>query len=177
VRIQHYRFVGLLAILLLWTSWASAKEPLVFVGSDTFETTIVPNRDGCSKATSVSTEDIGSGHASLLGRFTVTAGECINLTTLEITLGFFTLKAADGSTVTGNYSGTGQYTDNTKTSILYAVSGFITGSTGRFKNVTTGTVAFLGGATFNSPTTATGFDTIAAGAMYINEERENTRAE
>ena len=109
----------------------------------------------------------GVGNASLLGRYTFTAGECINLTTLEVSLGFFTVTAADGSTITGNYSGTAQYTDNSHTSILYAVSGFVIDGTGRFKNVTTGTATFLGGATFTSATTATGFDTIFAGDLYL----------
>jgi hypothetical protein len=34
----------------------------------------------------------------------------------EVTLGFFTLTAADGSTLNGNYSGSAEYTDATKTS-------------------------------------------------------------
>jgi hypothetical protein len=164
----NFRLLGALAILLGWVSVAAAREPLVFIGSDTFETTILPtNRVGCRPATSVSTDDSGVGKASLLGRFTVAAGECINLTTLEVSLGFFTVTAADGSTITGNYSGTAQYTDNTHSSILYAVSGFITEGTGRFNHVTTGTVTFLGGATFTSATMATGFDTIFAGDLYL----------
>jgi hypothetical protein len=167
MRTKRCKFVSLLGIFLGWTSFAAAREPIVFIGSDTFKTTIIDNQNGCPSATSVSTDDSGSGHASLLGLYTFKAGECINLTTLEITLGFFTLTAVDGSTVTGNYSGTGEYTDDTQQSVRYAVSGFITGGTGRFKNVTTGTVAWLGGATFTSPTAATGFDTILAGDLYI----------
>jgi hypothetical protein len=163
-----FRLLGALAIFLGGASAAAAGEPVVFIGSDTFETKILPtNRVGCPPATSVSTDDSGVGNASLLGRYTFTAGECINLTTLEVSLGFFTVTAADGSTITGNYSGTAQYTDNTHASILYAVSGFITDGTGRFKNVTTGTATFLGGATFTSATTATGLDTIFAGDLYL----------
>lgn len=161
-----FKLPSALAVLFGWVSLALAAEPLDFVGSDTFETTIVQNRPGCPTATSISTDDIGSGHASLLGRYTFVAGECIDLATLEITLGFFTVTAADGSKITGNYSGAAQYTDSAKTSILYAVSGFVSGGTGRFKNVTTGSATFLGGASFTSPTTATGFDTIFAGDLY-----------
>ena len=164
-----FKLLGALALLLGGTSVTAAREPLVFIGSDTFETTIVPNRIGCPTTTSVSTEDNATGKASLLGRYTFTAGECVNLITLEVSLGFFTLTAADGSTMTGNYSGTAQYTDSAKTSFLYAVSGFITDGTGRLKNLTTGTVAMLGGATFTSPTTATGFDKILAGDLYLSE--------
>jgi hypothetical protein len=164
-----FKLLGALALLLGGTSVTAAREPLVFIGSDTFETKILPtNRVGCPPATSVSTDDSGAGNASHLGRYTFTAGECINLTTLEVSLGFFTLTVADGSTITGDYSGTAQFTDSTKTSFLYAVSGFITEGTGRFKNVTTGTVTFLGGATFTSATTAAGFDTIFAGDLYFS---------
>lgn len=154
--------------VLGWGASAPAAESRIFVGSDTFKTAILPtNRVGCPATTSVSTDDAGSGNASLLGHYTFSAGECINLSTLEVGLGFFTLTAADGSTITGNYAGTAQYTDNTKTSLLYAVSGFITEGTGRFGNLTTGTVAWLGGATFTSATTATGFDRILAGDLYF----------
>ena len=117
----------------------------------------------------VGTDDSGAGKASLLGHYTFTAGECVNLTTLEVSLGFFTLTAADGSTISGNYSGTAQFTDSTKTAFLYAVSGFISAGTGRFKNLTTGTMAWLGGATFTSASTAIGFDKILAGDIYLSK--------
>jgi hypothetical protein len=152
----------------LWGAYALAGQPVVFIGSDTFNTMILPtNRVGCPPPASVSTDDSGAGNASLLGRYIFTAGECVNLNTLEVSLGFFTLTAADGSTISGNYSGTAQYTDSTKTAFLYAVSGFISEGTGRFKNLTTGTVAWLGGATFNSASTAIGFDKILAGDIYL----------
>jgi hypothetical protein len=166
----NFKPLGALAIFLGLAPFASAGEPLIFTGSDTFETRILPiNRIGCPSNTSVSTDDSGVGHASLLGRYVFTAGECINLNTLEVSLGFFRITAADGSTITGNYGGAAQYTDSTKTSFLYAVAGFISEGSGRFKNVTTGTVAWLGGATFTSATTAAGFDTILAGDMYVEK--------
>jgi hypothetical protein len=172
----EFRLFGALAVLLGGVSAADAREPLVFTGSDTFETKILPtNRVGCPPATSVSTDDSAVGNASLLGRYTFSAGECINLTTLEVSLGFFSVTAADGSTITGNYSGTAQYTDNTHSSILYAVSGFITEGTGRFKNVTTGTVAMLGGATFYIRNHGDGFRYyFRGGSVYL--ERGSQRA-
>jgi hypothetical protein len=157
-----FTILGVLATFLGCASVAAAGEPVVFFGSDTFETTIVPN--GACPGNTLSTEDRATGQASLLGRYTFTAGECVNLGTLEVSLGFFTLTAADGSTITGNYSGTVQLTDGN--SFLYAVSGFITDGTGRFEK-TTGTVAMLGGATLTSSTTATGFDKILAGDLYL----------
>jgi hypothetical protein len=152
------------ASLLGWGGHAAATEPVVIHGSDTFTFEIVSNRPGCPAATSVSTSDSGSGQSTHLGRYTFIAGECINLSTPEpeVTLGFFTLTAADGSTISGNYSGNAEYTDATKTSVLYAVSGFITAGSGRFQNITTGTFAFLGGANLSK---GTGFDTIA-GNLY-----------
>ena len=162
--------LGLPTCLPAWNAYASAAEPIVFIGSDTFETKILSaNRVGCPPSTSVSTDDSGAGKASLLGHYTFTAGECVNLTTLEVSLGFFTLTAADGSTISGNYSGTAQFTDSTKTAFLYAVSGFISAGTGRFKNLTTGTMAWLGGATFTSASTAIGFDKILAGDIYLSK--------
>jgi hypothetical protein len=160
----------ILAVPLGWAGAAAATgaKPLVFVGSDTFQSKILAtNRVGCPKATSVSIDDSGSGTATLLGRYRFVAEECINLTTFEISLGSFTLTAADGSTITGNYAGTAQLTGGT--SFLYAVSGYITAGTRRFAKLTTGTVAWLGGATFTSETAATGFDTILAGDFYIAE--------
>jgi hypothetical protein len=152
------------ASLLGWGGHASATEPVVIHGSDTFTFEIVSNRPGCPAATSVSTSDRGSGRSTHLGRYTFIAGERINLSTPEpeVTLGFFTLTAEDGSTISGNYSGNAEYTDATKTSVLYAVSGFITAGSGHFQNLTTGTFAFLGGANLS---TGTGFDSIA-GNIY-----------
>jgi hypothetical protein len=164
---RNLRSIGLIlsVCLLGWETHAAAAEPIVLHGSDTFTFEIVPNRPGCPAATSVSTIDSGKGQSTHLGRYTFTAGECINLSTVEpeVTLGFFTLTAADGSALNGNYSGSAEYT--TKTSVLYAVSGFITGGTGRFQAVTTGTFAFLGGADLSK---GTGFDTIA-GNVYFGE--------
>jgi hypothetical protein len=151
----------MLACFLGWHVSAFAAEPLVIQGSDTFTFEVVPN----PYCPGVQTSDTGRGQSSHLGQYTFTAGECIiNLATPrpEVTLGFFTLTTADRSTVTGNYSGSAEYADASMTSVIYAVSGFITGGTGRFRNATTGTFAFLGGADLS---TGTGFDTIA-GNIY-----------
>ena len=118
--VRNLRSIGLIlsVCLLGWGAHATAAEPIVLHGSDTFTFEIVPNRPGCPAATSVSTSDTGKGQSTHLGRYTFTAGECINLSTVEpeVTLGFFTLTASDGSTLNGNYSGSAEYTDATKTS-------------------------------------------------------------
>jgi len=49
------------ACLLASEAPASAAEPLVIHGSDTFTFEIVANRPGCPQTTSVSTSDSGSG--------------------------------------------------------------------------------------------------------------------
>ncbi len=75
----------------------------------------------------IQTFDTGTGEATHLGRYTLVAGENVDLATGAITNGFFTLTAANGDTISGTYSGqalpglTG-----------YVVSGPITGGTGRF---------------------------------------------
>jgi hypothetical protein len=92
----------------------------------------------------IQTHDTGSGIATHLGRYTLDAGEGVdlatgaihpgegvNLTTRVITDGSFTLTGASGDTISGIYSGhalaglTG-----------YVVSGPITGGTGRFAGAT-----------------------------------------
>lgn len=81
--------------------------------------------------TVVQTADVGVGTATHLGRFTLEAGETIDLATGAVTEGFFTLTGANGDTVSGSYSGqalpglTG-----------YVVSGPVTGGTGRFAGAT-----------------------------------------
>jgi hypothetical protein len=79
----------------------------------------------------IQTADTGTGEATHLGRYSLTAGETIDLATGAVTNGHFTLTAANGDTVSGTYSGqalpglTG-----------YVVSGPITGGTGRFAGAT-----------------------------------------
>ena len=167
-------FLSTLAVLFGGTALASAREPLIFIGSNTTTTTIFspPTEIGCPK-TSVSTADFGVGTDRVLGRYTFTAEECFNpnMTPIDITLGFFTLTTADGSTITGNFSGTGQF-DDTKTTIFYAVSGFVSGGTGRFRNVTTGSVAWLGQGTFISSDTAKGSNTVCAGYLNFGSSKD-----
>jgi len=79
----------------------------------------------------IQTADTGTGHASHLGRYTLAAGEHIDLATGAITRGFYTLTAANGDTISGIYTGralpglTG-----------YLVSGTVSGGTGRFAGAT-----------------------------------------
>jgi hypothetical protein len=115
---------GLMAVGVSGTAYAKALVP--FKATDTGAATVVGG-----SGTVIRTADTGSGHASHLGRFTLEAGETIDLATGTITNGFYTMTAANGDSVTGTYSGqalpglTG-----------YEVSGPVTGGTGRFASAT-----------------------------------------
>jgi hypothetical protein len=89
----------------------------------------------------VLTRDSASGEATPFGRYTLVAHEFINLATLTVKGGAFTLTAANGDTLTGEYSG--QAVAEFPTIIHYEVSGPITGGTGRFAGAT-GTITFDG---------------------------------
>jgi hypothetical protein len=96
--------------------------------------------------TVIQTSDTASGEGTQLGRYTMVAGERIDLVSGEITQGYFTITAANGDTLTGTYSGKalGGLTG-------YDVSGPITGGTGRFAGAT-GTIVFNGTVDPTAPT-------------------------
>jgi hypothetical protein len=77
------------------------------------------------------TADSGTGQATHLGRFTLSATENVNVGTKTVTEGFYTLVAANGDTLTGTYRG-----DVLPDLTGYVVSGPITGGTGRFAGAT-----------------------------------------
>jgi hypothetical protein len=89
----------------------------------------------------VLTQDVTTGHGTHLGKYTVVAQEIINLLTLEVTEGSFTITAANGDTIVGTYSGQAAFASPTL--ITYLVSGPITGGTGRFAGAT-GSITFAG---------------------------------
>jgi hypothetical protein len=79
----------------------------------------------------IQTTDTGNGRATHLGRYTLAAGEHIDLASGAITGGFYTLTAANGDTITGTYSG-----EALPGLTGYLVSGPIIGGTGRFAGAT-----------------------------------------
>ena len=89
----------------------------------------------------VLTRDSASGEATSFGRYTLVAHEFINVATLTVQGGAFTMTAATGDTLTGEYSG--QAVAELPTIIHYDVSGPITGGTGRFAGAT-GIITFDG---------------------------------
>jgi hypothetical protein len=139
----------LLAGVLLIAPFAAANVGAVksvpLTGKDTFSSTVIGGSGSV-----IYTADSGSGTATHLGRFTMTAGETVD--SMTVRNGTFTLAAANGDTVSGTYSGT----------ILpglvgYHVSGPITGGTGRFAGAT-GAIIFDGTV---DPATLTGSDVIS----------------
>ena len=108
---------------------ALAREGHRFRGSDSGPFTVTP-----SSETVVVTEDVATGRANHgIGRYLLEASEYVNLATLEVTGGRFTITAKRGS-FSGTYSGSAAPTDNPNV-VTYHVEGPITGGTGRFAGV------------------------------------------
>jgi hypothetical protein len=120
--------VGLLAAIITVGSAASANagSAIPMKARDAGSATVVG-----ANGSVIHTSDTGSGEATHLGRFTLVAGEDIDLATGAITNGFFTFTGANGDTVSGTYSGQALpgFTG-------YVVSGPITGGSGRFAGAT-----------------------------------------
>ena len=104
------------------TDRAYARSLVPFKASDSGSATVV---GGSSSV--VHTVDIGSGHGTHLGRYTLVGSETVDLASGAITNGLFTITAANGDTVTGIYSG-----EALPGLTGYVVSGPVTGGTGRF---------------------------------------------
>lgn len=105
--------------------------------------TLVPNPQACPLSI-MQGSTVGEGHASHLGRVTLRSTDCVTLEASQFTFngGVLVLVAANGDTLTANYSGallpTAAYP-------VYSLSGSfsITGGTGRFSGAT-GAGALLG---------------------------------
>ena len=116
----------------------SAATVLPAHAADTEKVTHITARDHGTFVTSprvpplVFTEDEGTGTATHLGRYTLDGSEVINLATLEVTDGSFTITAANGDTILGTYEGTAAGTSDPLV-ITYHVTGPVTGGTGRFQ--------------------------------------------
>jgi len=90
----------------------------------------------------VLSEDVTTGKATGgIGRYTLEASELINLATLEVTGGKWTMTARKG-TLEGTYAGSAAPTSDSAV-ITYHVSGPITGGTGRLSGAS-GTIIFDG---------------------------------
>lgn len=123
------RLVAALAVtasLALSTPALAANHSVPFRSSDAGVAEII----GAS-GNLIRTSDNATGHGTHVGRYTLQGAETINVVTGAITDGAFTITAADGSTLTGTYSG--QAPPDLSS---YDVSGPVTGGTGRFEGAT-----------------------------------------
>jgi hypothetical protein len=126
------RFVRLLAVLAVAASFAlstpavAANRSMPFMSTDSGVAEVIGGSGDL-----IRTSDAATGHGTLVGRYTLQGAETINLATGAITDGEFTITAADGSTLTGTYSGQARPGLSG-----YDVSGPVTGGTGRFEGAT-----------------------------------------
>lgn len=138
LKLQSRRFYFTLLTLLGCTTVLSATDVLMIRGMD-MGTSI---SNATADPNVLLTQDTAQGELTHLGRYTMRAQELVNVKTLQITSGEFTLTTATGDTLTGMYSGTGK-PSNTPNVITYDVAGPITGGTGRFAHAN-GVMLFLG---------------------------------
>jgi hypothetical protein len=106
---------------------APAGELVGFRGSDRGWFRVTP----IAGSPVVLAEDFTTGHATHLGRYTLVAREYVNLETLAVTEGSFTLTAANGDTLSGTYEGRAALS-GVAGEITYHVEGPVTEGTGRF---------------------------------------------
>src|SRR5215212_1375245 len=119
------------AALVAAAAPARAGDRIAFRATDSGSFVFAPTSDPAI----VATTDVGVGHATHLGRFTLQASENVNLATLGVTGGTYTLTAANGDTVYGTYAGSAAPTADPAV-ITYVVTGPILGGTGRFAGAT-----------------------------------------
>lgn len=103
-----------------------------------------------SSPTVVVTHDVATGREKHLGKYWLVASETVDLKTLEVTHGSYTVTTANGDTIRGVYSGRGAPTKKQGV-ITYLVSGPVTGGTGRFAGAS-GSLVFDGGANLTTGT-------------------------
>ena len=123
---------------------AAAGENTPFKSKDAGSFSTVPtNSPGV-----VLSSDVAKGEGTRIGRYSLIAHELINLSNLNITDGAYTMTAADGSTLSGTYKGTGRATDQPGV-IAWEVCGPITSGTGRLSGAS-GSLCFFGSGDLNT---------------------------
>ncbi len=124
------RFALLLIVLatLALPIQALASSQVPFKGSDTGHFDLVQNVCGPNSSWH-QVHITGTGTASQLGKYAYEATECFDGTLFYY--GAFTMKAANGDTLVGNYSGTVGPTDDPNVA-TYDQDARVTGGTGRF---------------------------------------------
>jgi hypothetical protein len=138
--------VAVIGCLILVAPLAAlAAQQVAFTGRDTGTFTFTP----IPHSTLVRTDDVATGN-STFGPYTLAGSELVDLATLSVTDGSYTITFAHGDTISGTYSGQAATTHSPGV-ITYLVTGPITGGTGRFAGVS-GELTFNGGADLNAGT-------------------------
>jgi hypothetical protein len=106
-------------------SRAATRVPFSGVDAGSFVITQTPS------PTVVATRDTATGHGTHVGAFSLVATEHVDLASLAVSDGAFTLVAANGDALYGTYAGEGRTTVDPAV-IAYRASGPIIGGTGRF---------------------------------------------
>ena len=132
--------MSLVAVAAFLAPSAVAGDQIPFRASDLGGFAIV---DACPGTDIVRTSDWGSGTGTHLGRYTFVATECVNLGSLAVTDGSWTITAASGDTLSGRYSGQAAGVPGSLCDITYDVEGPVTGGTGRFEGAS-GRLRWLG---------------------------------
>jgi hypothetical protein len=124
---------------------ALAAHQFAFTGTDTgtFTATPIPH------TSLVRTVDVATG-SSNLGTYSLEASELVDLATLAVTDGVFTLTFGHRGTISGTYSGQAALTHSPGV-ITFLVSGPITGGTGKFAGAS-GQLTFDGTADLSAGT-------------------------
>ncbi len=156
---KAYFSPAVLFLMLIISITATAQTTYNVRLSDSGSFVISPFNlpSGCpSTGPLVLTQDVTRGHGDLplLGKYTLSAQEVINLATFEVTQGSFSIIAANGDAIFGTYSGQAFGDPNNPAAFTYQVTGPITGGTGRFAGAT-GSITFNGAGQFTSATTGT----------------------
>jgi len=119
---------------------AAAGQPRPFKGSLNGQFVTAPTDD----PTVFLSEARARGNGTHVGRFTKVTSDALNVVTGEVT-GAFTMTAANGDLLTGNYTGFAVL--ETATTFSWSLNATITGGTGRFENAT-GEFVFVAGGEF-----------------------------
>jgi hypothetical protein len=120
--------IGLLVLpALALPMQAAANDRLPLKGRETGTFQLL----GQCETSGMILEVTGTGHTTQLGNYSGIYRECLDPATGAVTGGTFTLTAANGGKVFGNYSGQALPTDDPNV-VAYRDPGVITGGTGRF---------------------------------------------
>lgn len=111
---------------------------MLFEGSGNGYVIVSPTGD----ARTVRTQAFSTGEATHVGKYSLVAREVLDLESLAVTEGSFTLTTSNGDTISGTFAGSGTPGEEPGV-IVFNVSGPVTAGVGRFAEVS-GDLTFTG---------------------------------